>query len=90
MDAQGGVFPLGNSLIIWTTLLLLYTSLFVAVRTWAKWQQQWSWADGVFLAGYVSLGNFAVLLFMSTTLTYSTVVSSTCAVHCDLFDCVQV
>jgi len=47
-------WPLGNSLVIWTTILLLYTSVFVAMRTWGRWQQQWSWADGVFLTGYVS------------------------------------
>jgi hypothetical protein len=46
--------PIGNALIIWTTLPLLWSSFFVGIRTWAKWQQQWSYADGVFVAGYVS------------------------------------
>lgn len=50
-------FPLGNSLLIWTTLLLLYSSFFVAVRTWAKRQLSWSWADGIFVGGYVSFSS---------------------------------
>jgi hypothetical protein len=47
-------WPLGKYLFIWTIILLLYTSFFVAMRAWGKWRQQWSWADGVFLTGYVS------------------------------------
>lgn len=57
MDPPDITFPLGNSLLIWTTLLLLYSSFFVAVRTWARWQLSWSWADGIFVGGYVSFSS---------------------------------
>jgi len=53
MGEQATTIPLGNALIIWTTILLLSSSSFVAVRLWAKWQQYRPWADGVFIAGYV-------------------------------------
>lgn len=53
MRTQENIIPLGNALIVWNTLLLLCSSCFVAVRTWAKWQHHWSLADGVFVAGYV-------------------------------------
>jgi hypothetical protein len=49
--------PMGNALIVWTTIFLLWSSFFVAIRTWARWQQHWFWADGVFIAGYVCASN---------------------------------
>lgn len=54
MEEQELRLPLGNWLLIWTTLLLIYSSSFVIIRAWAKWQQQWAWADWIFVAGYVS------------------------------------
>jgi hypothetical protein len=57
MGTIEGTIPMGNALIVWTTLLLLWNSFFVAIRMWAKWQQHWSLADGVFVAGYVCTSN---------------------------------
>ncbi|KAM0714980.1 hypothetical protein Q7P37_009445 [Cladosporium fusiforme] len=54
MDEHDNRFPLGHSLLIWTTLLLLYSSSLVIIRTWAKWQHQWSWSDWIFVAGYLA------------------------------------
>nr|OQO30673.1 hypothetical protein B0A51_01948 [Rachicladosporium sp. CCFEE 5018] len=45
-------FSLANLLIVVTSILLVWTTLFAAVRVWAKTQSQWHWADYVFLGGY--------------------------------------
>jgi hypothetical protein len=57
MGTIEGTMPMGNALIVWTTIFLLWSSFFVAIRTWARWQQHWFWADGVFIAGYVCASN---------------------------------
>lgn len=41
-------------LLVLTTLLLIWTTLFAGIRLWARWQQQRSWLDAGFAAGYVS------------------------------------
>jgi hypothetical protein len=60
---EESAIPLGNALIIWTTILLLSSSSFVAVRLWAKWQQSRPLADGVFVAGYVCMPQDSSALF---------------------------
>ncbi|OQO02776.1 hypothetical protein B0A48_11058 [Cryoendolithus antarcticus] len=46
-------FSLSNLLLVVTSILLVWTTLFAAVRVWAKTQSQWHWADYIFLGGYV-------------------------------------
>jgi hypothetical protein len=53
MGSQESTIPIGNALTVWTTLFLLWSSFFFAVRVWAKWQQHWSSADAVFVVAYV-------------------------------------